>query len=106
MSKDEKYTKSRRNILKGVAIGAPGAVVATQQWQKPILDSVVLPTHAATTPSATLICAIDWHDDSGADKSSDITWASSQTINKDDWKDFSDAGDDGKGADVDDVNGR
>ncbi len=35
--------KSRRNILKGLAVGIPTS------WAKPIVDSVVLPAHAMTS---------------------------------------------------------
>ena len=35
--------ENRRNILKGLAIGGPVA------WAKPVVDSVVIPAHGATT---------------------------------------------------------
>ncbi len=35
--------QSRRNILKGLAVGTPAV------WAKPVVDSVVLPAHAATS---------------------------------------------------------
>ncbi len=38
--------KSRRNILKGLAVGAPAV------WAKPVVDSIVLPAHGATTGGA------------------------------------------------------
>ena len=42
---------SRRKVLRNTLIG--GAVISTsavpKKWSKPVLDSVLLPTHAATT---------------------------------------------------------
>jgi hypothetical protein len=38
--------KTRRNVLKGLAVTLPGA------WTAPIVDSVILPAHAATTGGA------------------------------------------------------
>jgi hypothetical protein len=42
--------KSRREVLKGIAVGAP--VV----WAKPVVDSVVLPVHADTSPQTGSPC--------------------------------------------------
>ena len=45
------HKESRRKALKSTLIG--GAVISTSvapdRWKKPVLDSVVLPAHAATT---------------------------------------------------------
>ncbi len=48
--------KSRRGMLKKAAAGAGVAVVAgvtlPKKWTKPVMDSVILPAHAATTSGA------------------------------------------------------
>ena len=36
--------KARRNILKGLAVGFPAV------WAKPVVESIVLPAHADTSP--------------------------------------------------------
>ncbi len=45
---------SRRKLLKSIAAGS-GAVVAgkslPESWRKPVVDSVVLPAHAETSPT-------------------------------------------------------
>ncbi len=50
--RDRKSNESRRKLLKSIAAGS-GAVVAgkslPESWSKPIVDSVMLPAHAATT---------------------------------------------------------
>ena len=50
MTKNSK--DSRRKLLKSIAAGS-GAVVAgkslPESWSKPVIDSIVLPAHAATT---------------------------------------------------------
>jgi len=50
---DKKSNDSRRKLLKSIAAGG-GAVVAGQtlpkSWSKPVVDSIVLPVHAETTP--------------------------------------------------------
>ncbi|MCP4007879.1 MAG: twin-arginine translocation signal domain-containing protein, partial [Proteobacteria bacterium] len=49
---DKKSNDSRRKLLKTIAAGS-GAVVAgkslPESWSKPVIDSVILPAHAATT---------------------------------------------------------
>ena len=49
---EKKSSESRRKLLKSIAAGS-GAVVAgkslPENWTAPIVDSVVLPAHAATT---------------------------------------------------------
>ncbi len=49
---EKKSTDSRRKLLKSIAAGS-GAVVAgkslPESWAKPVINSVVLPAHAATT---------------------------------------------------------
>ena len=49
---DKKSNDSRRKLLKSIAAGS-GAVVAgktlPEAWTKPVVDSVLLPAHAATT---------------------------------------------------------
>lgn len=53
---DKKHGDSRRKLLKSIAAGS-GAVVAgkslPESWSKPIVDSVMLPAHAATTDDGT-----------------------------------------------------
>ncbi len=61
---DKKSNDSRRKLLKSIAAGS-GAVVAgkslPESWSKPVINSIVLPSHAAltdggdasTTPEAT-----------------------------------------------------
>ena len=45
-------TDSRRKLLKSIAVGT-GAVVAGKSlpdsWSRPVVDSVLLPAHAATS---------------------------------------------------------
>jgi hypothetical protein len=52
---DKKSNKSRRKLLKSIAAGS-GAVVAAkslpESWNRPVVDSVMLPAHAQTSPSA------------------------------------------------------
>ena len=45
------HKESRRKALKSTLIGGAviSASVAPDKWKKPVLDSVVLPAHAATT---------------------------------------------------------
>ncbi len=49
---NKKSTDSRRKLLKSIAAGS-GAVVAgkslPESWSKPVIDSVMIPAHAATT---------------------------------------------------------
>jgi len=49
---DKNSTDSRRKLLKSIAAGS-GAVIAgkslPESWSKPIVDTVMLPAHAATT---------------------------------------------------------
>ena len=49
---DNKSSESRRKLLKSIAAGS-GAIVAGKSlpdsWSKPIVDSVMLPAHAATS---------------------------------------------------------
>jgi hypothetical protein len=50
---DKKSNDSRRKLLKSIAAGS-GAIVAgkslPENWTKPVIDSVVLPAHANTSP--------------------------------------------------------
>jgi hypothetical protein len=54
---DKKSNESRRKLLKSIAAGS-GVVIAgkslPESWSKPIVDSVMLPAHAETSPSANL----------------------------------------------------
>jgi len=64
--KMKKDTSTRRKALKVMAAGS-GAIIAgksmPESWSKPVIDTVLLPTHAATTddtgslPAGTVICA-------------------------------------------------
>ena len=53
---DKKSSESRRKLLKSVAAGS-GAVIAGKSlpdnWTKPVVDSVMLPAHAQTSPTCT-----------------------------------------------------
>lgn len=60
---DKKSSENRRKLLKGIAAGS-GAVIAgkslPENWAKPVVDVVMLPLHAQTSPpSRTLIATID-----------------------------------------------
>ena len=50
---DKKSSESRRKLLKSIAAGS-GAIVAgkslPENWAKPVVDSVMLPAHAQTSP--------------------------------------------------------
>lgn len=50
---DNKSSDSRRKLLKSIAAGS-GAVIAgknlPESWSRPVVDSVMLPAHAVTTP--------------------------------------------------------
>ena len=45
-----KKAVSRRDVIKGVTIG--GTAFAVTKWSKPVMDAVILPAHAATSPGA------------------------------------------------------
>ena len=50
---DKKISKTRRKIIKSTAVG--GGVFGTiknvpETWTKPVIESVMLPAHAQTTP--------------------------------------------------------
>lgn len=51
--KDTKPGESRRKLLKSIAAGG-GAIVAgknlPESWSRPVLDAVVIPAHAQTSP--------------------------------------------------------
>ena len=51
---DKKSSASRRELLKTIAAGS-GAIVAgktlPESWSKPVVDSVILLAHAATSPA-------------------------------------------------------
>ena len=51
---NKKSSDSRRKILKSIAAGS-GAIVAgkslPESWSRPVVDSVLLPAHAQTSPS-------------------------------------------------------
>ena len=51
---DNKSNESRRKLLKSIAAGS-GAVIAgkslPESWSRPVVDSVILPVHAQTSPS-------------------------------------------------------
>ena len=60
--------KSRRKLLKSIAAGS-GAVVAgkslPENWTKPVVDSVLLPTHAQTSPCTSCLVAATYCEGSG-----------------------------------------
>jgi hypothetical protein len=51
---DKKSHESRRKLLKSIAAGS-GAIVAgkslPEEWKKPVVDSIMLPAHAQTSPA-------------------------------------------------------
>jgi len=53
---DKKSSESRRKLLKSIAAGS-GAIVAgkslPESWTRPVVDSVMLPAHAETSPTCT-----------------------------------------------------
>ena len=53
---DKKSDESRRKLLKSIAAGG-GAIVAgkslPENWKRPVVDSVMLPAHAETSPTPT-----------------------------------------------------
>jgi hypothetical protein len=53
---DKKSSESRRKLLKSIAAGS-GAIVAgkslPESWSRPVVDSVMLPAHAQTSPTCT-----------------------------------------------------
>ena len=57
---DKKSSESRRNLLKSIAAGG-GAIVAgktlPEKWTAPVVDSVLLPAHAQTSPAPTTTAA-------------------------------------------------
>ena len=57
--KDEKSNESRRKLLKTIAAGS-GAVIAgkslPENWSRPVVDSVMLPAHAQTSPGGLYYC--------------------------------------------------
>lgn len=59
MSKEQSEAGTRRRILKQVAAGG-GMVIAAralpEQWVRPVVDAVLLPSHAQTSPSGTFSC--------------------------------------------------
>lgn len=40
--------KARRGVVKGVALGLGGLTLS--QWSKPVVETIVLPAHAQTSP--------------------------------------------------------
>ena len=44
---------TRRRILKGTGIAGAAAILLPTSWTKPVLQAVVVPAHAQTTPSVT-----------------------------------------------------
>ena len=57
---DKKSNESRRKLLKSIAAGS-GAIVAGKslpdKWTAPVVDSVLLPAHAQTSPAPTTTAA-------------------------------------------------
>ena len=55
------YKETRRNLIKGLAVGAPVA------WAKPVVDSVVLPAHAETSCQICFTITVTGTDGTGDD---------------------------------------
>ena len=57
---DKKSSESRRKLLKSIAAGS-GAIVAGKslpdKWTAPVVDTVMLPAHAQTSPAPTTTAA-------------------------------------------------
>ena len=53
-------SQSKRKILTsiGVSSGIIGASALSQQWTKPIVNSIILPAHAQSTPMMTTMAMI------------------------------------------------
>ena len=53
--REKKSSESRRNLLKSITAGG-GAVIAgktlPESWSRPVVDSVLLPAHAQTSPTS------------------------------------------------------
>ena len=68
---DKKSSESRRKLLKSIAAGS-GAIVAAkslpESWSKPVVDSVMLPVHAQTSPSQSIFFGAS-QSDNGANHS-------------------------------------
>lgn len=67
--------QSRRKLLKSIAAGS-GAIVAgkslPESWSRPVVDSVMLPVHAQTSPQCeqnplSLSARLEWEEDGDAD---------------------------------------
>lgn len=43
-----KQGQGRRDVVKGVALGLGGMTLS--QWSKPVVETIVLPAHAQTSP--------------------------------------------------------
>jgi len=56
---DKKSSESRRKLLKSIAAGS-GAIVAgkslPENWSKPVVESLILPAHAQTSPAEPPTC--------------------------------------------------
>ena len=51
---DKKSQESRRKLLKSIAAGSSASVTGKslpEEWKKPVVDSIVLPAHAQTSPA-------------------------------------------------------
>ncbi len=44
---------TRRRILKGTGVAGAAAILLPTSWTKPVLQAVVVPAHAQTTPGVT-----------------------------------------------------
>ena len=56
----EHHARRRRVLLASLLTGGgavSGAIIVPQNWAKPIVDSVILPSHAATSCTANLSCS-------------------------------------------------
>ena len=53
VSRDIDAEAKRRQIVKNLTLG--GGAIAVTQWTRPMVDTVVVPAHASTSPSMTLV---------------------------------------------------
>lgn len=64
MSEIKKHHRARRRLLQGIVGGSGSALLAAKEWHKPVINAVLLPAHAQTSPPATNInCQVSFASD-------------------------------------------